>query len=859
MKKSVYKILTILLVVAMLCGILPAGACLIASAEGENLVVNGDFETGDLTGGWDGKYATVTQEEKNGGLYSLKLSTGNGEWAAYDGTTVKVNVESNKTYQLTYDIYSQNTADWQAQLIIKDMNGGDLVASGNDTFPSSVPAKKWTTYSTSFNSGNNTSVTLQFCAGAAGNVKYLDNVKLIEIKDPSYDGYITNGDFETGDTTGWTLSGTSAINTTAAYGGSGYGLYVKGDSGWSGHGDTNAFAVKAGVEYTLTFDAKVITGAMYVFFKKCDANGKNAADMISGGKYYSANNRWTAYSETFTVSDGVEYMYLEFSGAGSGEVYFDNVSLEKVGGNDPVPDTILTGGQTSVSDGTTTNKGLAFRFEVKASGAVVNDQHVYQTGSATVTPFLDVEGDYALVRAGALMTNNAAVGMDENAFDLDSVDNKSVLDIEAVYLCEVNSDSFAYAVRIINIPNNGLDTNIYARPYYIYEAGDEEVIVYGSVMFNNYNYAANSDMTLTSNAISLGIRTDMLDKALVSKGNQARLANVMNRAKNGEDITVAFIGGSVTEGAYASDYKTKSYAGLTKAWWADTFPQADVTYVNAGIGGTSSLFGVHRVEQDVLSYDPDFVVIEFGVNDVIDELQAEAYASLVRRVLSYESQPAVMLLFVMNEGGNNAQADQAPIGLYYDLPMISYRDAVWPEVKTDQNPNGQYEWEDICADWVHPTDKGHAMVAELLCAYLRKTYENLSSISTSVPALPSPERPYSFENATWYNSTNTTPESMGSFSVTSQNNASWKSNGNQPIVITFTGKRVILPIPSDYASNLDVSIRIDGGASFKLGEAVFSGGRYANFLVFDEDTVGEHTIEITCNSGTLYLGGLFVS
>ena len=375
---------------------------------------------------------------------------------------------------------------------------------------------------------------------------------------------------------------------------------------------------------------------------------------------------------------------------------------------------------------------------------------------------------------------------------------------------------------------------------------------------NNPDRILNS-MALTRSATELGIRADMLDKALVSKGNQARLAKVMNRAKNGEDITVAFIGGSVTEGAYASDYKTKSYAGLTKAWWANTFPQSDVTFINAGIGGTSSLYGVHRVEQDVLSHDPDFVVIEFGVNDIVDEMQAEAYASLVRRVLSYKSQPAVMLLFVMNEGGNNAQADQVPIGLHYDLPMISYRDAVWPEVNTSSNIYGQYKWSDIAADWVHPTNKGHAIIAELLCSYLQKTYENLSSISTSVPALPSADRPYSFENAKFLNNSNTTPESLGSFSATSQNNASWKSSGNKPIVIKFTGKRVILPIPSDYASNLDVTIRIDGGKSFKMGAAMFKGGRYANFLVFDEDTVGEHTIEITCNSGTLYLGGLFVS
>ena len=366
-------------------------------------------------------------------------------------------------------------------------------------------------------------------------------------------------------------------------------------------------------------------------------------------------------------------------------------------------------------------------------------------------------------------------------------------------------------------------------------------------------------MTLTSNASSLGIRADMLDKALVSAGNQARLAKAMNKAKSGKDITVGFIGGSVTEGAYASDYKTTSYAGLTKTWWAKTFPQSNVNFVNAGIGGTSSLFGVHRVEEDLLKSNPDFVVIEFGVNDEVSDEHAEAYASLVRRVLSHESQPAVILLFVMNEGGSNAQENQQPIGKYYDLPMISYRDAVWPEVNTKSNIYGQYNWSDIAADWVHPTNKGHAIIAELICAYLQKTYENLSSISTSVPALPGPDRPYTYENAKFLNSKNTTPVSMGSFSVYNSGASTWKGSGSKPITFKVTGKRVILAIPTEFSTGLDVTIRIDGGQSFKLGSEMFHGGRFANFMILNSDKAAEHTIEITCNSGTLYLGGLFVS
>ena len=249
---------------------------------------------------------------------------------------------------------------------------------------------------------------------------------------------------------------------------------------------------------------------MYVYFKKSNVNGDNKGDLISG-KHHSADNKWTHYSETFAVSDDVEYVYLEFSGAGAGgEVYFDNVRVEKVGGEDPIPNTILTGGKTSVADVDSDNKALAFKFDVKATGAVVDDKHVYQTGSAIVTPFADREGDYPLVRAGALVTNDASVGGDAKTFTAASVDDKRVLDIEAVYLVETDADTFSFAVRIVNLPDIALSVNIYARPYYVYEVEGEEVTVYGAIKSDNYTHASTPKSSIKVLAIGNSFSHDAM-------------------------------------------------------------------------------------------------------------------------------------------------------------------------------------------------------------------------------------------------------------------------------------------------------------------------------------------------------------
>ena len=56
-------------------------------------------------------------------------------------------------------------------------------------------------------------------------------------------------------------------------------------------------------------------------------------------------------------------------------------------------------------------------------------------------------------------------------------------------------------------------------------------------------------------------RTDyekMVDRSLLSVGDMTRMADVFQKAQNGEDITVAYIGGSITEGYNAGT--TEFYA-----------------------------------------------------------------------------------------------------------------------------------------------------------------------------------------------------------------------------------------------------------------------------------------------------------
>lgn len=165
----------------------------------------------------------------------------------------------------------------------------------------------------------------------------------------------------------------------------------------------------------------------------------------------------------------------------------------------------------------------------------------------------------------------------------------------------------------------------------------------------------------------------MYDKAMVSYGNTSMMQNVIKKAQSGEKVTVAYLGGSITEGISAG--ADGCYAKLTYDYFAQKFGTGDnVQYVNAGLSGTPSKLGILRLDRDVLAYEPDICFIEFAVNDGTETDYQNAYESIVRTLLQKNITP--VLLFSVTENDHSAQDYMKQIGEFYHLPMISYCDAL---------------------------------------------------------------------------------------------------------------------------------------------------------------------------------------
>ncbi|RYD38892.1 MAG: SGNH/GDSL hydrolase family protein [Verrucomicrobiaceae bacterium] len=196
--------------------------------------------------------------------------------------------------------------------------------------------------------------------------------------------------------------------------------------------------------------------------------------------------------------------------------------------------------------------------------------------------------------------------------------------------------------------------------------------------------------------------------------------------KNGEEVRVGYLGGSITA---ANGWRVKSLK-----WLKEQYPTAKLSEINAAIGGTGSDLGVFRAQQDVISKKPDLLFIEFAVNDggPAEKIQ-RSMEGIVRQ--TWKADPTTDICFVYTlsenmlpsyqEGKFTAVATAMEgVAAHYQIPSIAFGPEVAKQVtdgsliftgKADPAKPGQRFF---TGDSVHPNDTGHEVYQTVIARSL---------------------------------------------------------------------------------------------------------------------------------------------
>lgn len=126
------------------------------------------------------------------------------------------------------------------------------------------------------------------------------------------------------------------------------------------------------------------------------------------------------------------------------------------------------------------------------------------------------------------------------------------------------------------------------------------------------------------------------------------LPHFFKKAASGEPLTIAFIGGSNTQGM-------QCYRPQTARYIQSMFPAVAMKAINAGVSGTGTDLGACRLHDQLLKYNPDLVFVEFAVNGAY----RDGMEGIIRQIRKYNPDIDICLIYTLH----NDQARQYVAGI----------------------------------------------------------------------------------------------------------------------------------------------------------------------------------------------------
>ncbi|GAX81959.1 hypothetical protein CEUSTIGMA_g9387.t1 [Chlamydomonas eustigma] len=231
-----------------------------------------------------------------------------------------------------------------------------------------------------------------------------------------------------------------------------------------------------------------------------------------------------------------------------------------------------------------------------------------------------------------------------------------------------------------------------------------------------------------------------LRRGLVYTGFNHRLRTAVKRGMERKQLSIGVIGGSISFGTGTSKVGETDWVSIVEKWAVKVF--GNVTVRNGCIPGTLSAYMAVCLDMSV-DQDVDIVFSEYVLNDgklgqgFDSSSRLKEHERLVRRVLSLPHRPPLIFLQTCSHGlaFPEDHRDSSPfhdgieeaygiLSQYYDVQWLSLRTASYRLARFNKSP--EFSWQNIMnADFIHPADFGHKIMADLVVWLFHHTATNL--------------------------------------------------------------------------------------------------------------------------------------
>lgn len=189
--------------------------------------------------------------------------------------------------------------------------------------------------------------------------------------------------------------------------------------------------------------------------------------------------------------------------------------------------------------------------------------------------------------------------------------------------------------------------------------------------------------------------------------------------ENGCDVVIVAFGDSITAG-YAV---RRGFLYFWREMLQKKYPEASIELINSGISGDTTIDGLARLEWDVLSYEPDLVSINFGINDAVMSLPLQEFQDNLRQMVRrIRSGPGSEILLLSSQPLETSPYDRMVLSYYRALEQVAHETdsgfvdvyAAWKKRLASQKASLSAF---ILEGLDHPNEDGYRMVAEELMSF----------------------------------------------------------------------------------------------------------------------------------------------